>query len=88
MTDPRGGEGFAICNRDFDPFASPRPRAQFVTRRTFACHLRPLFWGESREQGAARTRTGRMVEQEQLVLAKQAKEVAGYLTEVGYVFSV
>jgi hypothetical protein len=29
-----------------------------------------------------------MVEQEQLVLAKQAKEVAGYLTEVGYVFSV
>ena len=52
MTDPRVGRGFAICNRDFDPFASPRPRA---VRHNADLRMPPAAVILGRKQGA-RTR--------------------------------
>ena len=86
MTDPRVGRGFAICNRDSTPRLASTPRSS----HNADLRMPPAAVILGRKQGARsranedRSNGGAGA----TLLAKQAKEVAGYLTEVGNVFSV
>ena len=85
MTDPRVGRGFAICNRDFDLFASTR-----AVRHNADLRMPPAAVILGREQGARscanedRSNGGAGA----TCAGETGDGVAGYLTEVDYVFSV